>query len=46
MEAHSVWLRIGLRLRLSGGHRARGDGEAARRVLLRLAAPADAYRAA
>lgn len=46
MEAQSVWLRIGRWLRLGGGHRARGDAEAARQVLLRLAAPTDAYRAA
>jgi hypothetical protein len=43
MEAQSVWLRIGRWLRLGGGHRAREDAEAARQVLLRLAAPADAY---
>jgi DNA polymerase III epsilon subunit-like protein len=43
MEAQSAWLRIGRWLRLGGGHRARGDAEAARQVLLRLAAPADAY---
>jgi hypothetical protein len=46
MEAQSVWLRIGRWLRLGGGHRALGDAEAARQVLLRLAAPADAYRGA
>jgi hypothetical protein len=45
MEAQSVWLRIGRWLRLGGSHRARSDAEAARQVLLRLAAPADAYRA-
>ena len=46
MEAQSIWLRIGRLLRLGGGHRARGDAEAARQVLIRLAASADAYRAA
>ena len=40
MEAQSVWLRIGRWLRLGGCHRACGDAEAARQVLLRLAAPA------
>jgi hypothetical protein len=44
MEAQSVWLRIGRWLRLGGGHRARGDAEAARQVLLRLAAPVEAYQ--
>lgn len=46
MEAQTTWLRIGRWLRLGGGHRARGDAEAARQVLLRLAAPAEAYRTA
>jgi hypothetical protein len=46
MEAQSAWLRIGRWLRLGGGHRARGDAETARQVLLQLAAPVDAYRAA
>lgn len=44
MEAQSVWLRIGRWLRLGGGHRARGDAEAARQVLLRLAAPTGGRR--
>lgn len=44
MEAQSVWLRIGRWLRLGGGHRALGDAEAARQVLLRLAAPVEAYQ--
>jgi DNA polymerase III epsilon subunit-like protein len=44
MEAQSVWLRIGRWLRLGAGHRARGDAEAARQVLLRLAAPIEAYQ--
>ena len=44
MEAQSVWLRIGRWLRLGGGHRARADAEAARQVLLRLAAPIEACR--
>jgi hypothetical protein len=46
MEAQTTWLRIGRWLRLGGGHRARGDAEAARQVLRRLAAPAEAYRIA
>lgn len=44
MEAQTTWLRIGRWLRLGGGHRARGDAEAARQVLLRLAAPVEAYQ--
>jgi hypothetical protein len=46
MEAQSVWLRIGRWLPLGGGHRARGDAEAARQVLQQLAAPAESYRPA
>lgn len=45
MEAQSACLRIGRWLRLGGGHR-RGAAKAARQVLQRLAAPADAYRTA
>lgn len=41
MEAQSIWLRIGRWLPLGGGHRARGDAEAARRVLQQLAAAPD-----
>ncbi|MFF4417123.1 exonuclease domain-containing protein [Streptosporangium sp. NPDC001559] len=44
MEAQSTWLRIGRWLPLGGGHRARGDAEAARKVLQRLAAPVESYR--
>ena len=44
MEAQSVWLRIGRWLPLGGGHRALGDAQAARQVLLRLAAPVEAYQ--
>ena len=44
MEAQSTWLRIGRWLPLGGGHRARGDAEAARKVLQQLAAPVEAYR--
>jgi hypothetical protein len=45
MEAQSAWLRIGRWLPLGGGHRARGDAEAARQILQQLAAPVEAYRA-
>jgi hypothetical protein len=44
MEAQTTWLRIGRWLRLGGGHRACGDAEAARQVLLRLAAPAGGHQ--
>jgi hypothetical protein len=46
MEALSTWHRVGYWYPLGGRHRAPGDAEAARQVLLRLAAPADSYRAA
>ncbi|GAA2440633.1 hypothetical protein GCM10010191_65700 [Actinomadura vinacea] len=39
MEAQSTWLRIGRWLPLGGGHRARGDAEAACPVLQQLVAP-------
>ena len=39
MAAQSAWLRTDWRFRLGGGHRARGDAEAARQVLQRLASP-------
>jgi DNA polymerase III epsilon subunit-like protein len=46
MEALSTWHRVGWWYPLGGGHRALGDAEAARQVLLQLAAPVDSYRAA
>jgi DNA polymerase III epsilon subunit-like protein len=46
MEARSAWLRVGRWFPLGGGHRARGDAEAARQVLRHLAAPVESYRAA
>jgi hypothetical protein len=45
MEARSAWLRVGRWFPLGGGHRARGDAEAAREVLRHLAAPVESYRA-
>ena len=46
MEALSTWRRVGRWYPLGGNHRARGDAEAARQVLLQLAAPVDSYRTA
>jgi hypothetical protein len=46
MQAQSTWLRIGRWLPLGAGHRARGDADAARRVLQQLAAPAAATQSA
>ena len=44
MEALSTWRRVGRWSPLGGSHRALGDAQAARQVLLRLAAPIEAYR--
>jgi hypothetical protein len=46
MEALSTWCRVGRWYPLGGSHRALGDAEAARQVLLQLAAPVGSYRAA
>lgn len=46
MEALSTWRRVGRWSPLGGSHRALGDAEAARQVLLLLAAPVEAYRQA
>ena len=46
MEALSTWHRVGYWYPLGGCHRALGDAEAARQVLLQLAAPVDSCRAA
>jgi hypothetical protein len=45
MEALRIWRRVGRWSRLGGGHRALGDAEAARQVLMRLAAPVESYTA-
>ena len=39
MEALSTWRRVGRWSRLGGSHRALGDAQAARQVLLQLNAP-------
>lgn len=44
MNARSAWLRTGYRLPLGGGHRALGDAQAAREILMTLAAPPESYR--
>jgi len=46
MEALSTWHRVSYWYPLGGCHRALGDAEAARQVLIQLAAPVDSYRAA
>ena len=45
MEARSAWLRVVRWLPLGGGHRALGDAQDARQVLLRLAATVESYQA-